>query len=79
MSLWDEIKEFISYRNGAKRSYIAFECFVKFGDFACMKEIMYASNASLTVATYDNKNWYIKLRSYDKHLSDLKTVLAENV
>ena len=24
MSLRDEIKEFISYRNGAKRSYIAF-------------------------------------------------------
>ncbi len=25
MSLRDEIKEFILYRNGAKRSYIAFE------------------------------------------------------
>lgn len=48
-------------------------------DITQMKDIPWVSNASVTIAEYENNTFRIVTPGYDKHLGDLRTALPKNV
>ena len=57
----------------------AMQCFVETGGFDEMQNIPWVSNASVSVFSYNNKEWKIISISEDSHLGDLKTQLPKTV
>ncbi len=49
------------------------------GSLAKMRDLPWATNASVTVLEYENKKWNVTLYSEDSHLKELRTALGENV
>lgn len=56
-----------------------FQTLVQTGTLSQMKNIPWVSNASVTVAEYENGNWILKLVSEDSHLGQARTDLPKNV
>lgn len=48
-------------------------------DISQMKDIPWVSNASVTIAEYENDEFRIVTPGYDKHLGELRTALPKNV
>ncbi len=57
----------------------AMQSIVTTGDVRAMKDIPWASNASLTVFTYEGGKWKLVEASIDGHLFDCKTALPDTV
>jgi len=57
----------------------ALQSMVKSGGFELMQEIGWVSNASVTVAEYENGKWTLVKESEDGHLKELRTNLPDNV
>ncbi len=54
-------------------------CLMEKKDVGRAREIVWASNASVTEVKYSNEEWQIVDFSHDEHLSSAKTVLPPNV
>lgn len=50
-----------------------------YGDVSRMNEVPWATNASVTVVTFDGEKWSLEKYSEDAHLESLKTELPKNV